>query len=87
MRALYYQPRVQKQFCSATYAVNVYLEHAQERLSGYRDIPLRDSLYCILAMLNGYKKLYEQVDGFEITEDQVIIDSQGEVRVWLNSDL
>lgn len=38
------------------------------------------------SMLNGYKKLYNKVGRFFISDDQVIIDEHGEVRVWLNSD-
>ena len=37
-------------------------------------------------MLNGYKKLYDRVGRFYISDDQVIIDEHGEVRVWLNSN-
>ena len=67
--------------------MTVFLEHVRGRLSEYKDIPLRDSLYCMLAMLDGYKKLFNQAGRFFISEDQIIIDDKGEVRVWINSDL
>lgn len=41
----------------------------------------------MMAMLDGYKKLYDQIGRFHVSADQVIIDNQGEVRVWVNSDL
>jgi len=37
------------------------------RLSEYKDIPLRDSLYCMIAMLDGYKKLYAEKGRFYIS--------------------
>jgi len=37
-------------------------------------------------MLDGYKKLYDRIGKFHVTERQVIIDENGEVRVWLNED-
>lgn len=40
----------------------------------------------MIAMLDGYKKLFNEVGRFYISEDQIIIDGEGEVRVWLNSD-
>lgn len=41
----------------------------------------------MMAMLEGYQKLYDKVGRFYICEEQVCIDEEGEVRVWLNSDL
>lgn len=86
VRVLYYKPNVQKEFCSTVYGMSVYLQHVKGRLSEYQDIPLRESLYCMKSMLNGYKKLYDRVGRFYISDDQVIIDEHGEVRVWLNSN-
>lgn len=40
----------------------------------------------MIAMLDGYRKLFKEVGRFYISEDQTIIDGDGEVRVWLNSD-
>lgn len=39
-----------------------------------------------MAMLEGYRKLFNEVGRFYVSEDQTIIDERGEVRVWLNSD-
>lgn len=66
--------------------LDVYLEHCRSRLNEYEDIPYPDYLYCGVAMLDGYNKLFNKVGGFNVTETQVMIDQNGEVRVWLNED-
>ena len=55
-------------------------------MSDYKDIPYPDNLYCMMAMLNGYQKLSDKVGGFPVSERQVLIDENGEVRVWINPD-
>jgi len=37
-------------------------------------------------MLDGYSKLFNKIGRFNVTEEQVMIDENGEVRVWLNED-
>lgn len=86
VRAHYIVPRHKKQFCSTHYAADVYLEHCRARMSDYKDIPYPDNLYCMMAMLNGYQKLSDKVGGFPVSERQVLIDENGEVRVWINPD-
>jgi hypothetical protein len=45
-------------------------------------------LYVALATLEGYQKLYENVHHyFVIAEDQICVDKDGFVKVWVNSDL
>jgi hypothetical protein len=41
----------------------------------------------MLAMLSGYRRLYERVGRFYLAEEQVCVDEEGTVRVWLNADL
>jgi hypothetical protein len=65
----------------------IYIEHIYTRLSDIKDIPHPDNLYVILSMLEGYQKLYENLHYFKIEEDQVCIDMEGIVKVWVNSDL
>lgn len=57
--------------------LNVYLEHCRSRLIEYEDIPYPDYLYCAMAMLDGYKKLYNKVGRFYVSEQQVMIDENG----------
>jgi hypothetical protein len=47
------------------------------RLSEFKDIPYPDNLYCMMAMLDGYKKLYEKIGKFYLSEEQVCIDEEG----------
>lgn len=35
-------------------------------------------------MLDGYKKLFSKIGRFHVSERQVMIDQDGEIRVWLN---
>lgn len=44
--------------------LNVYLERCRSRLSQYQDIPFPDYLYCAIALLDGYKKLYDKIGRF-----------------------
>lgn len=37
-------------------------------------------------MLDGFGKLFEKIGRFPIAEDQVAIDENGKIKVWLNSD-
>lgn len=83
---MHYEPKVVKEFCGASYMLDVYIEHCRSRLSDYEDIPYPDYLYCSLAMLDGYKKLYSKIKRFHVSESQVMIDEEGEIRVWLNED-
>ena len=41
----------------------------------------------LLSTLEGYQKLYENVLYFLITEDQICVDKEGYVKVWVNSNL
>jgi hypothetical protein len=65
----------------------VYIYHPKVRLSDFRDIPYPDSLYCMMAMLEGYRKIFDKIGKFYLAEEQVCIDHEGEIRVWVNSDL
>ena len=40
-----------------------------------------------MAMLKGFKKLYDHIGPFPICEEQICINEQGLVKVWLNRDL
>lgn len=78
---------MRKEFCASTYSITVYLHHIKGRLSEFKDIPCPDNLYCMLSMLSGYRRLYERVGRFYLAEEQVCVDEEGTVRVWLNGDL
>jgi hypothetical protein len=54
VRVLHYDPKVVKEFCGAEYVLDVYLEHCKARLDQFKDVPGPDSLYCSMAMLDGY---------------------------------
>ncbi len=41
----------------------------------------------LLSTLEGYQKLYENLHYFVITEDQICVDKDGIVKVWVNSNL
>jgi hypothetical protein len=72
--------------CGERLAANVYLEHVGLRLSQIEDIPLSDSLYILLSALEGYQQLYFHAGYFRIEEEQIGIDRNGKVRVWISGD-
>jgi hypothetical protein len=86
VRVKHYDPKVVRELCGADYVLDVYLEHCKARLDEFQDVPAPDSLYCAMAMLDGYEKLYRKVGRFYVDHNQVLIDESGKVRVWLNSD-
>lgn len=73
--------------CSKTYSAKVYVEFIKTRLSDITDIPFPENLYVGLSMLEGYNKLYENISYFHIEENQVCVDMDGHVKVWINADL
>jgi hypothetical protein len=62
------------------------LEHCKARLDQFKDVPGPDSLYCSMAMLDGYEKLFRKVYRFYVEPSQVMIDESGKVRVWVNQN-
>ncbi len=67
VRVLHYEPKIVKEFCATSYMLNVYLEHCRSRLSDYEDVPYPDYLYCAMAMLDGYRKLFGKVGRFHVS--------------------
>lgn len=51
------------------------------------DIPYPDSLYVMLSALDGFSKIVGKVGYFDVHENMIGINKQGEVKVWLNDDL
>jgi hypothetical protein len=86
VRVVHYEPKIIKEFCGSSYMLNVYLEHCKSRFSEFQDIPTPDNLYCSIAMLDGFEKLYKKVGRFYVSENEAMIDESGKIRVWLNSD-
>jgi hypothetical protein len=64
VRVVYHDPKIVREFCGASYMMDVYLEHCKARLGEFQDAPTPDNLYCALAMLDGYEKLSRKVGGF-----------------------
>ena len=87
VRTFYLKENHQEELCSKTYAAKVYIEHIKTRLSDITDIPFPENLYVANCALDGYHKLYDHLHYFRVEESQICVDSNGLVRVWLNSDL
>ena len=75
------------QLCTFQRKAIVYLPHMPLRLSEIKDIPHPYQLTLAIDMLSGFQKLYQHVGFFKVDENQVCLDQEGEVRVWINSDL
>ena len=57
------------------------------RLDNITDIPYPYELTLLTRALNGYQKLFEHVGYFPVKEGQVCLDMEGNVGVWINTDL
>ena len=57
------------------------------RLSQINDIPYPENLFVLLQALEGYAAVYEKTSYFEIQEDQICVDAEGNIKIWMNSDL
>ena len=75
------------EFCSRRYTARVYIEHIHARLSEIFDIPFPENLYVLREALEGYNQIYDHSKFFYIEENQICVDPQGKVKVWVNGDL
>ena len=75
------------ELCSTTYYVRLYTERIPMRLVEIQDIPFPDNMYVMMAALDGFSKMAARVGAFEVHENMVGINKQGEVKIWLNDDL
>jgi vacuolar-type H+-ATPase subunit C/Vma6 len=66
---------------------SIYVEHIHLRLSEINDIPYPDNLYMLMEALEGYGVIYEHSKYFLVEENQICVDEEGAVKVWVNSDL
>lgn len=73
--------------CSTAKGAVVYIQHIPIRLSDVTDIPFDESLYILRSSLLGFEKLYNESGYFQVMEEQVCIDKEGHIKVWLNADL
>lgn len=73
--------------CSKHYQITLYIEHIPLRLSNVKDIPYPDSLHLIETCLKGFALLYEKGGYFRVEEDLIGINTFGEAKVWINSEL
>ena len=65
----------------------MYIEHITHRLSEITDIPYPDNLYLLMEALEGYARIYKHSKYFRIEEGQVCVDVEGNIKVWVNTDL
>lgn len=75
------------EICSRNYTAQVYIEHVLLRLSDVSDIPFPDNLYVLMQCLEGYRQIYEHSKYFKIEENQICVDKDGHIKVWVNGDL
>ena len=78
------RPIHSENYCGGTYGLEIYIEHPKNRLVDFKDIPHPDNLYCLTALLKGYRKLFNNIGVFPVSEEQVCIDDSGFITVWIN---
>jgi hypothetical protein len=67
------------------YLESVFLERIPFRLSNVKDIPFPDVLHVYKQSLEGFDQLSSKAGYFPVDEDQIGINRNGEVKVWLNT--
>ncbi len=67
------------------YLESIFLERIPFRLSNVKDIPFPDVLHVYKQSLDGYAQLSSKAGYFPVDEDQIGINTNGEVKVWLNT--
>jgi hypothetical protein len=82
----YFENVKEEPYCGTRIYAKVYLEHIPYRLSSINDIPLPENIYILNAALAGFQKLYSLIGYFRPNEDMIGIDSEGRVKIWLNSN-
>jgi len=68
------------------YTESIFVERVPFRLSNVKDIPYPDVLHLYDSTINGFQQLTQVVPYFRIDEDQIGINENGKVKVWLNPD-
>jgi hypothetical protein len=65
----------------------LYIEHVPLRLSQITDIPFPENLYLLKACLKGFYYIFFHTQSLDIKEDQVCLNEEGRVKVWMNINL
>lgn len=63
----------------------IFVEAIRVKLSDFEDIPYPDVFHLYKHCLDGYHQLTSHVGFFNIDEDQIGINEDGVVKVWLSS--
>ena len=63
---------------------NIFIERLRLRLSNITDLPYPDILHLYDASLQGFAQLADVVGFFRVDEDQIGVNDQGHVKVWLS---
>lgn len=64
---------------------NILVERIPIRFSNVKDIPFPDILHVYEATINGFSELQKYAGNFHIDEDQIGVNDNGNVKVWLNT--
>lgn len=64
--------------------MKVVSERIPKRYSELPQLTFKESLYALSESLRGYKDCYSKVGSFDISERMIGINSNGNVKVWLN---
>lgn len=57
------------------------------RLSQLEEVPLGEALYVLGEALEGYQLLYQHSGYFRVRDEQICVDRNGRVKVWVNAHL
>lgn len=66
--------------------MRVLTERIPLRLNQLPQLTFEESLYALSEAFRGYKDCYNKLGPFEITDEMIGINNDGEVKVWVNED-
>ena len=87
VNAVFYENTSVKELCSTVHQAEVYIQHIPLRLVDITDIPYPENVYMLRNCLYGFQQLHSLIGCFLPHEALICLDSYGEVKVWMNSDL
>ena len=87
VRTLHLSQQTTRDLCSVNYFVKVYTDRIPIKLTEIADIPYPDNLYVLLSCLDGFGRIAEYMGCFDVSENMIGVNTQGEVKVWLNDNL
>ena len=87
VRTLHLSQQTTRDLCSVNYFVKVYTERIPIKLAEIEDIPYPDNLYVLLSCLDGFGRIVEYMGCFNVSENMIGVNTQGEVKVWVNDNL